>query len=138
MHELLAVRQKIFVVEQRCAYQDADNLDRHSWHLLGANAPGSLVAYGRVNFPGARYREPSFGRVLTARAVRGQGIGHQVVQRCIDKCRLEYPGMAVRIAAQVHLTEFYRHFGFVCSGHPYDDDGIEHIDMVLARHIRGG
>ncbi|WP_167374263.1 hypothetical protein [Bathymodiolus platifrons methanotrophic gill symbiont] len=33
LYEILKIRQAIFVVEQNCAYQDADDLDQVSWHL---------------------------------------------------------------------------------------------------------
>ncbi len=32
---LLRLRAEVFVVEQRCIYQDVDGLDEHAWHLLG-------------------------------------------------------------------------------------------------------
>ena len=34
LYEVLALRQRVFVVEQRCVYQDADGLDFKAWHLL--------------------------------------------------------------------------------------------------------
>ena len=30
LYELLSLRQRVFIVEQRCAYLDADGLDRFS------------------------------------------------------------------------------------------------------------
>ena len=131
VHEILAVRQSVFVVEQQCPYQDADGFDQTSWHLLGHNLESQLLAYARINFPGTRYHEPSFGRVLTTRAARGCGLGRQVVEQCILKCTEEYAGMTIRISAQTYLTRFYESFGFESVGQPYDEDGIEHIDMVL-------
>ena len=37
LYELLALRAEVFVVEQTCAFQDLDGLDRREgvWHLLG-------------------------------------------------------------------------------------------------------
>ena len=35
LYAVMAARQQVFVVEQRCAYLDADGLDPHAWHLLG-------------------------------------------------------------------------------------------------------
>lgn len=131
MHAILAVRQQVFVVEQRCAYQDADKFDSVSWHLLGRDRASTLIAYARLNYPGTRYAEPSFGRVLTVPTARSQGIGRQIVQRCIDKCRTEYPNVRIRIAAQTYLQPFYATFGFQDVGPTYDEDGIEHVDMAL-------
>ena len=131
MHEMLSLRQSVFVVEQKCAYLDADELDTQSWHLLGRRVDGRLVAYGRLNFPNTRYPEPSFGRVLTTKETRGIGAGRRIVEACIRKSIQEYPGLNIRISAQAHLTKFYQGFGFIRVGDPYDDEGIEHIDMVL-------
>ena len=131
MHEMLSLRQNVFVVEQRCAYLDADELDKKSWHLLGRRIDRQLVAYARLNFPNTRYLEPSFGRILTAKEIRGIGAGRKIVEICIHKSVEEYPDLNIRISAQTYLTKFYKEFGFVNVGDPYDDEGIEHIDMIL-------
>ena len=132
MHEILAIRQQVFIVEQKCLYQDADELDRSSWHLLGRRVDnGKITAYGRVNFPGSRYKEPSFGRILTSADARGLGIGREVVRHCLALCQKQYPESDIRISAQVYLINFYREVGFETVGEPYDDDGVAHIDMMM-------
>ena len=131
MHEILSERQKVFVVEQKCVYQDADKLDSQSWHLVGRDSEEILAAYARINFPGAKYKEPSFGRILTSQANRAIGLGRQIIQHCIEKCEIEYPDMTIRISAQTYLIGFYKEFCFEIVGQPYDDEGVEHIDMVL-------
>ena len=131
MHEMLSVRQNVFIAEQKSAYLDADHLDQQSWHLLGREDDGRLVAYARLNFPNTRYQEPSFGRVLTTKKIRGIGVGQKIVEACIKKSIQEYPGFNIRISAQAHLINFYETFGFISIGDPYEDEGIEHVDMVL-------
>ena len=131
MHEILSERQKVFVVEQKCVYQDADKLDSQSWHLVGRDSEEILAAYARINFPGAKYKEPSFGRILTSQANRAIGLGRQIIQHCIKKCEIEYPDMAIRISAQTHLMGFYKGFGFEIVGQPYDNEEVEHIEMLL-------
>lgn len=133
MHDILSLRQKVFVVEQQCAYLDADDLDQQSWHLLGWGKDGQLVAYGRLNFPNTRYSEPSFGRILTAKEIRRTGAGRKTVENCIQKSKQEYPSLNIRISAQAYLIQFYQEFGFTRLGAAYDDDGIEHVDMILHR-----
>ncbi len=131
MHEILFKRQKVFIVEQKCVYQDADELDKYSWHLIGRESKGLLAAYARITFPGTRYEEPSFGRILTVQSFRGTGLGRQIIQYCIEKCNIEYPDMVIHISAQTYLIKFYNDFGFKSLGQPYDDEGVEHIDMGL-------
>ncbi|AFY74427.1 putative acyltransferase [Synechococcus sp. PCC 7502] len=131
MHEILSLRQKVFVVEQRCAYLDADELDKQSWHLLGRRNDRQLIAYARLNFPNTRYSEPSFGRVITTKEIRGIGAGRRVVKACIEKSTQEYPDLNIQISAQTYLVRFYQEFGFTSVGVPYDDAGIEHVNMIL-------
>jgi len=130
---ILKVRQAVFVVEQNCPYQDADDLDPVSWHLMGwhEGATGrELVAYLRVVFPGKKYPEPSIGRVLTTASVRGTGVGKTLTGEAITRIALEYPHMSIRISAQRYLEKFYSEFGFETVSDPYDEDGIPHIEMV--------
>ncbi|MEA1914123.1 MAG: GNAT family N-acetyltransferase [Campylobacterota bacterium] len=131
MHQILCERQKVFIVEQECIYQDADRLDTQSWHLMGHDDQGTLVAYARVNFPNTRYAEPSIGRILTNENNRGCGLGYELVQECIKKCEYEYKNTPIRISAQTYLMEFYKSLSFDVVSKAYDEDGIEHVDMVL-------
>ncbi len=129
LFDLLTLRQQVFIVEQQCIYPDADELDRTAIHVLGYSQT-ALLAYARVLAPGAKFASPSFGRVATAREVRGQGLGRDLVRRCLQVCQEQYPGQDVQISAQTYLDTFYREFGFVAQGRRYDEDGIEHRNMV--------
>lgn len=130
VHDLLALRQRVFVVEQRCAYLDADGLDPRCVHVLGAQR-GTLVACARVVPPGLAYAEPAIGRVVTAPELRRRGAGRELMREAIAVTRREYPRRAVRIGAQRYLEAFYGSLGFVRDGEPYDEDGIPHLPMVL-------
>jgi ElaA protein len=133
VHELQHIhmaRQQVFVVEQQCAYVDADDCDAHAFHLA-AWAPSSPVplAYARIVDPGVRYAEPSIGRVLTSAAGRGLGLGRELVQRAVQHTVATFPEQGIRISAQSHLAAFYRSFGFGVAGEQYLEDGIPHIEM---------
>jgi len=133
LYEVLKVRQAVFVVEQNCVYQDADDLDSVSWHLMGWHEGTSrreLVAYLRVVFPGKKYPEPSIGRVLTTASMRGTGAGKELTREAITHIALEYPQMSIRISAQRYLEKFYSEFGFEAVSDPYEEDGIPHIEML--------
>ncbi len=41
-----------------------------------------------------------------------------------------FPGQPIRLGAQRYLEAFYGSFGFRPVGEPYDEDGIDHIEMV--------
>jgi ElaA protein len=134
LYEILAARAAVFVVEQRCAFQDADGFDAFAWHLTGwiSGRERALGAYLRLIEPGRKYAEPSIGRVLTTAAVRGTGLGREAMREGLARCAGLYPGMAVRIAAQQRLERFYAGMGFRPASAPYEEDGILHVDMVRA------
>jgi len=135
IYAALAARQQVFAVEQHCAFLDADGCDLFAWHLLGwvndRTAP-ELATYLRVLDPGCKFAEPSIGRVLTLTPHRGTGLGRVVMREGIARTRSVWPGQPIRIAAQQRLVAFYADLGFRAASSPYDEDGIAHVDMLLA------
>ena len=131
LYAVLAARVAVFVVEQKCAYQDLDGLDSEAEHLVvwsGADVAGYL----RVLAPGTRFADPSIGRIITTRPFRGSGLGRELVAQGIERARERYPGRALRISAQQYLEKFYGEFGFVTASEPYLEDDIPHVEMVLS------
>ncbi len=138
-HAIIAARLAVFVVEQYCPYQEADDLDARAWHLQ-ARINGQLAAYLRVVDPGlkpghsgANYPEPSIGRVLTAQGFRGQGLGALLMQEGLAGCARYFPEHGIRISAQAYLLKFYQDLGFQTASDVYDEDGIAHFEMWRPR-----
>jgi ElaA protein len=130
-HELYAIirlRNAVFVVEQNCVFQDADNQDQSSWHLMGWQ-DGLLAAYTRLVPPGQIYEEASIGRVVTDPASRGTGAGRLLMTESIAHCEELFGSGPIRIGAQQYLEAFYTSLGFEKTGEPYLEDGIPHIYM---------
>lgn len=133
LYRVLALRQQVFVVEQKSIYQDADGYDPGSHHLLGmqqGEKDSWLAAYLRVLPPGLKYPEASFGRVVTAPRARRYGYGKALVEKGLAFIEANYPGVPIRIGAQHYLQRFYEGYGFRQSSDVYDEDGIPHIDML--------
>ena len=132
LFEIIYVRQAVFVVEQDCAYQDADRWDAISWHLFTCDPapPRHVIAYARVVPPGHRFAEPSIGRVLTAPSARRSGLGRELMSKAIAQTATLYPQTAIRISAQQYLEPFYTEFGFRTVSEPYAEDGIPHVEML--------
>ena len=130
LYEVLALRQTVFVLEQRCFYLDVDGRDLDAWHLLGLRE-GALAAYLRVLPPGQHRDAPAIGRVLTSPQARGAGLGRALVAEGVRRARELFPQQPIRLAAQQHLVPFYASLGFAPVGPPYDEDGIMHVDMLL-------
>ena len=134
VYAVLQLRQRVFVVEQRCPYLDADGADDRALHLLGrADGSPTLAAYARLFVPGARYPDAaSIGRIVTHPDVRGTGLGRVLVAEALARVEALAPGADVRIGAQRYLERFYEGFGFERASEDYDEDGIPHVDMVRA------
>lgn len=131
LYGLLALRQRVFVVEQNCPFQEADGVDPHARHLMGWR-DGTLVACARLVPAGVKHPERSIGRVATAWEARGQGLGRALMREAVARLLAEEPHAPIRLGAQLYLEKtFYESFGFRRVGEVYDEDGIPHIDMIL-------
>jgi ElaA protein len=131
LYELLALRQLVFVVEQKCAYLDCDGKDQLATHLLGRDESGKLVAYARLFPPGVSFVEAAIGRVITHPSVRGTGAGRALMHEAIARTRATYGDGPIRVGAQRYLEKFYGELGFEIASAPYDEDGIPHVEMLL-------
>ena len=134
------LREAVFVVEQACAYQDADGLDPEAVHLCGW-VDGELAAYLRLLPPGlavhpdiqnpADQKVMAIGRVVVAPDHRGRQLGRLLMQRGIEGARIRYPDAIVQVSAQAHLGGFYTSLGFETVTEDYLEDGIPHRGMHL-------
>jgi ElaA protein len=131
LHNIYMARQQVFAIEQNCAYLDADGLDEVSHHVAAWSSEHRVpLAYARIVEPGAKYAEPSIGRVLTTSGARGTGLGRELMRRAIIHTVQAFPGQGIRISAQSRLQAFYAQMGFVAVGAPYLEDGIVHTEML--------
>ena len=128
VYDMLALRARVFILEQG-PFLDPDGYDRQSSHLLGRDADGDLRAYLRVVDPGLKYAEPSMGRVVLDKPLRGTGLADQLLAEGLARSAAAWPGQGNRISAQAHLQRFYARHGFVAVGQPYLEDTIPHLEM---------
>jgi len=130
LYSVLQLRNEVFVVEQNCVFQDADNKDQGSYHLMGWNNQ-VLVAYSRIVPAGIAYDSfPSIGRVVTSPKLRRTGIGKMLMQQSIEHLQKLLGKKSIKLGAQLYLKNFYESFGFVQSSDVYMEDGIPHIEMI--------
>lgn len=128
LYAILQLRNEVFVVEQNCVFQDADNKDQDCYHLMGF-VDNKLAAYTRLVPQGVIYNEVSIGRVVTSPAVRRSGAGRELMKKSIDTCYQLFGEQPIKIGAQLYLKNFYESFGFQQISEVYLEDGIEHIYM---------
>ncbi len=129
LHDILALRQQVFVLEQHCLYPDIDGLDKSADHLC-AWQEDTLAGYLRC-IPPTGEKPSKLGRIVVDKSQRGSGLGHELIQRGIDYNRSRWPGTPITIGAQAKLQQYYEQFGFIRISDVYDEDGIPHIDMTL-------
>ncbi|CAO3350830.1 GNAT family N-acetyltransferase [Azospirillum melinis] len=140
LHDMLALRSRVFVVEQASPYPDIDGRDPGALHLIALDETGAIVGCARCLGPdddgpdGGKSDAPvSFGRLAVDPSQRSTGLGRALVAESLTVLAERWPGRDVVIGAQQHLERFYGSFGFVRDTDPYDDFGIPHIDMRLRR-----
>jgi ElaA protein len=126
-YDVWRLRQDVFVVEQDCAYPDLDGRDTEpgTRHVLLHGDDGELVGYARILDEGDAWR---IGRVVIARAGRGQGLADVVMRAAIEEC----PGRDIVLDAQSPLAGWYASLGFSVDGVEFLDDGIPHLPMRRA------
>jgi ElaA protein len=125
LYRILQLRAAVFVVEQRCPYQDLDGRDLEpgaEW--LWATEDGQLLATMRT------LREPDgtvrIGRVATDPGARSRGIAGRLVAFALDRLASTTD---VVLDAQSPLEGWYQRFGFRRSGDEFVEDGIPHVPM---------
>ncbi|MFT2008250.1 GNAT family N-acetyltransferase [Pontibacter sp. 13R65] len=131
LYDLLRLRSEVFVVEQNCVFLDLDNKDQQCHHLL-LYQNNMLAATARLLPAGLYYTEMSIGRIVTSPAARGTGLGKELVREAIEACYQLFGHGPIKIGAQLYARKFYESFGFVQSSDVYDEDGIDHIEMIKA------
>lgn len=137
-HDLMALRQSVFVIEQACLFPEIDGRDPLATHVLAWRGE-TLAGCARLLPAGAKLAARSIGRVATARFARGGGLGRALMSRAIAHLLAQDAAAPIELSAQAHLEGFYASFGFRGFGAPYDEDGIAHLDMRLdpTQHFTG-
>lgn len=135
LYNMLKLRVDIFVVEQNCPYPELDDKDAHAdtIHVCVYADTNELIAYARLLPAGLSYEQVSIGRFLVKQTARNQGLGHQLMQRCIIEIDKVWPNSDIKIGAQEHLQAFYKQHGFLTLSEPYMEDGISHV-LMLREH----
>ena len=132
LYAVLELRSQVFVVEQKCAYQDVDgqDLSGDTLHLMGWQ-DDQLVAYARLLDPESQGGDVVIGRVIIAPQARDQKLGHALISKALENAEEYWSGQPIFMSAQTHLQNFYAQHGFRAEGDTFLEDGIPHIGMRL-------
>ncbi|HXR84576.1 MAG TPA: GNAT family N-acetyltransferase [Hanamia sp.] len=130
LYKILQLRNEVFIVEQKCAYQDLDNKDLNAYHFMGWDDK-NLLAYTRLLPKGISYPDAaSIGRVITSATVRRKNLGKELMTNSIEEIYRLFGKIPIKISAQLYLKLFYKSFSFVQYTDVYMEDGIKHIGMI--------
>ena len=134
LYAIMRLRQRVFVLEQKCAFVDCDELDQPSWHLMAYTDDGRLAAYSRLLPMNVAYHGyASIGRVVSEPDLRREGYGRELMREALRRAYELFGEVPLQIGAQLYLKRFYESYGFVAVGNIYIEDDIEHVHMVIER-----
>lgn len=123
LFEIYRLRVSVFVVEQKCAYQEVDDIDKIAYHVYLADEAG-IHAYARV-FPNGK--DVSIGRVIAVK--RRCGLGSQIVQAAVRVAEEHFSADKITLEAQVYARKLYENLGFRQVSGEFLEDGIAHVRM---------
>ena len=128
--EAARFRNDVFVEEQGCRAEAAlDDFDDFAYHAVLADfATQKAYATGRVYQTQGAWH---IGRVAVHKTRRKGGVGAEIMQELIAVAQQKAPALDIVLHAQEQALGFYEHFGFVCEGGTFLEEGIPHRVMRL-------
>jgi ElaA protein len=129
--ELFAIyklRVSVFVVEQKCAYQEVDEVDKAAYHIWLEDDNG-IEAYLRLMPEGVVCPETSLGRVIAVK--RRCGMGSRIVSESIRFAKEKLAAKEIVIEAQTYVKKLYESLGFKAESDEFLEDGKPHVRMRL-------
>ena len=128
LFEIYKLRVSVFVVEQKCPYQEVDNADLVAYHLW-LKDEAAIEAYTRVLPQGVAFQTAAIGRVIAVK--RRCGLGNKIVEAAINVAKEKLHADIITIEAQVYARSLYEKCGFRQTSEEFLEDGIPHIQMQL-------
>lgn len=133
MYRIFKARVDVFVVEQKCAYQEIDEYDTVAYHIsLVDDTNTKLLAYCRVLPPHTTFDTCSIGRVLATK--RHQGYATELLKTAIPFTLEKFNTDTITIEAQTYARSLYEKLGFQQTSDSFLEDGIEHIQMQYKKN----
>ena len=128
LYEILKARSQIFVIEQKCIYQDLDDIDYKSIHIF-YQQDNKVIAYLRIFPKEENWDIVQMGRVLSIE--HGKGLGGKVLKEGIKFIKEKINSKKIYIEAQCYAIGFYKREGFKVCSEEFLEDGIPHVKMEL-------
>lgn len=124
LFNIYKLRVDVFVVEQQCPYHEIDDIDLESYHIYLQDDNSKILSYCRLYQQNDTYH---IGRVISS--TRRKGYGTQIMKTALEFAGQTLHADSIIIEAQTYAKNFYEKLGFIQTSEPFDEDGIEHIQM---------
>ena len=129
LYEILKLRSIVFVVEQNCAYQDLDDIDKRSYHIyMKEKDKPEIKVYLRVFEKDKDTAQ--IGRVVTEKDSRRKGYASKLIEKGIEISKNEMKKTKVYLEGQVYAAQLYEKLGFKIISDEFLEDGIPHYKML--------
>ena len=129
MPRAYALREEVFVDEQGFSLEaEHDAQDITALHVIGLDEAGEVCCTARVfeDAPGVWHA----GRIVVRKALRGRGVGRQLLAEVAQKARA-CGAHTLELGAQYDKQGFYEAVGFTAYGERYLDEGYPHVHMRM-------
>jgi YbgC/YbaW family acyl-CoA thioester hydrolase len=125
------IREEVFVNEQGFSLEiERDAEDLFSVHAVAYNRLGKALATGRLlrSHVIEGKKSSKIGRMAVHRVMRGSNLGRDVLAALIAAAKARGDAEVV-LHSQCSATNFYLKQGFTVRGAPFDEEGMQHIEM---------
>ena len=124
------VREEVFVHEQNIPLDmEWDSADQTALHAVAFNGLGQAV--GTARLLANTETTAKVGRMAVKRALRGLGIGQDLLQVLLGSAK-QRGQLEVVLHAQCTALGFYERAGFTQRGETFNEVDIPHIEMFIA------
>lgn len=125
---IFSIRRSVFVDEQQVSEsEEFDEFEKSAIHYLGLlNGQPAGTARWRITSQGIKLE-----RFAVLRSLRNKGVAAAILKRVIQDTF--QPGVKIYLHAQLTAQGFYEKYGFKTEGDIFDECGILHYKMYLAR-----
>ena len=131
--DAFALREEVFVNEQGFALDiERDAEDETSVHAVTYNRLGEPLATGRLlqSRMVDGKRSSKIGRMAVHRVMRGSNLGRDIMSTLIAAAKARGDAQVV-LHSQRSAENFYLKQGFTVRGAPFDEEGMQHIEMFI-------
>ncbi len=126
LYNILKLRCEVFVVEQKCIYNDMDDVDIRSLHVFYTKDDTAHACLRIIPMEDGIVK---IGRVCTLQ--KRTGLGTELLIQGINAAKTKLNAKKIIIHAQSYVENFYAKQGFKTVSDEFMEEGIPHVKMEL-------